>query len=94
MSENQTTACPACGRAPGMGCGRDEQTPRIGCFLLGGPPPLYRVLWRRKDEDRCTARMGGPMPMLTAQAWAKSRSEVWPEFVHWIEPVEDQPHAK
>lgn len=40
--DNQTTddwRCPACGRARGKGCGRDDKTPRVGCYLLGGPSP-------------------------------------------------------
>jgi hypothetical protein len=31
--------CPACGRARGAGCGRDDMKPPVGCYLLGGPLP-------------------------------------------------------
>ncbi len=41
----QAWRCPACGRARGEGCGRDDKEPRVGCYLLGGPPAQTTDSW-------------------------------------------------
>ncbi len=45
--------CPACGRRRGAGCGRDDVQPRVGCYLLGGPPPAddLPANWVEKDVE-------------------------------------------